>query len=184
MRYLFLFISFCSFSQEVFKPLEPQKEFKPLRIANALKADGHLDEAEWDKAPFVNLDFQVEPFQGQKASFNSKIKLLYNNQFLYVAAILHDTVGKNAYRAPNLKRDYAFVENDLIGIAIDGFNDKRNAIVLQSNAYGAQRDLLSFDDRAFLGAIAASTSDWASRLHRAWDDDLRHRRHRVTAKTT
>ena len=75
--------------------------------------------------------------------------MLYNHQFLYVAAILKDTVGKNAYRAPNLKRDYTFVENDLFGIAIDGFNDKRNALVLQSNAYGAQRDLLAFDDRQF-----------------------------------
>ena len=149
MRYLLLFISFCGFSQEVFKPLNPQNEFQPLKIESSLKADGHLDEAEWQNAPSVNLDFQVEPFQGRKASFNSSVKMLYNHQFLYVAAILKDTVGKNAYRAPNLKRDYTFVENDLFGIAIDGFNDKRNALVLQSNAYGAQRDLLSFDDRAF-----------------------------------
>jgi hypothetical protein len=150
MRFtLLLFISFCGFSQEVFKPLEPQKEFKPLRITSALKADGHLDELEWTNAPSVNLDFQVEPNQGQKASFNSTVKLLYNQQFLYVAAILKDSLGKNSYRAPNLMRDYMFVENDLFGIAIDGFNDKRNAIVLQSNAYGAQRDLLAFDDRQF-----------------------------------
>ena len=149
MRYLLLLISFCGFSQEVFKPLNPQNEFQPLKIESSLKADGHLDEAEWQNAPSVNLDFQVEPFQGRKASFNSSVKMLYNHQFLYVAAILKDTVGKNAYRAPNLKRDYTFVENDLFGIAIDGFNDKRNALVLQSNAYGAQRDLLSFDDRAF-----------------------------------
>jgi hypothetical protein len=149
MRYLLLLISFCGFSQEVFKPLNPQKEFQPLKIESSLKADGHLDESEWKNAPSVNLDFQVEPFQGQKASFNSTVKMLYNHQFLYVAAILKDTVGKNAYRAPNLKRDYTFVENDLFGIAIDGFTDKRNALVLQSNAYGAQRDLLSFDDRAF-----------------------------------
>jgi hypothetical protein len=149
MRYLLLLISFCGFSQEVFKPLNPQKEFQPLKIESSLKADGHLDESEWQNAPSVNLDFQVEPFQGQKASFNSTVKMLYNHQFLYVAAILKDTVGKNAYRAPNLKRDYTFVENDLFGIAIDGFNDKRNALVLQSNAYGAQRDLLAFDDRQF-----------------------------------
>ena len=147
--YLLLFISFCGYSQEVFKPLEQRKEFQPLKIERLLKADGHLDEAEWEKAPTVNVDFQVEPYQGKKASFNSTVKLLYNQQFLYVAAILQDSLGKNSYRAPNLKRDYAFVENDLFGIAIDGFNDKRNAIVLQSNAYGAQRDLLSFDDRAF-----------------------------------
>ena len=149
MRYLFLFISFCSFSQEVFSPIIPRKEFKPLKIERALKADGYLDESEWSNAPSTTLDFQVEPFQGNKASFSSQVKMLYNQQFLYVAAILKDTIGKNGYRAPNLKRDYQFVENDLFGIAIDGFNDKRNALVLQSNAYGAQRDLLAFDDRQF-----------------------------------
>ncbi|MHA8091551.1 DUF5916 domain-containing protein [Aquirufa regiilacus] len=149
MRYLLLFISFCGFSQEVFKPLEQRKEFQPLKIERNLKADGYLDESDWQNAPSVKIDFQVEPFQGKKASFNSTVKLLYNQQFLYVAAILRDSVGKNAYRAPNLKRDYEFVENDLFGIAIDGFNDRRNALVLQSNAYGAQRDLLAFDDRQF-----------------------------------
>jgi len=149
MRYLLLFISFCSFSQEVFSPVTPRKEFQPLKIERNLKADGHLDESEWSKAPSVSLDYQVEPFQGSKASFSSEVKMLYNHQFLYVAAILNDTIGKNGYRAPNLKRDYIFTENDLFGIAIDGFNDRRNAIALQSNAYGAQRDLLSFDDRQF-----------------------------------
>jgi hypothetical protein len=147
--YLLLFISFCGFSQEVFKPLEQRKEFRPLKIERALKADGHLDEAEWAQAPTVNLDFQVEPFQGRKASFISTVKLLYNHQYLYVAAILQDSVGKNAYRAPNLKRDYVFSDNESFGISLDGFNDKRNAIVLQSNPYGAQRDLLAFDDRQF-----------------------------------
>jgi hypothetical protein len=149
MRYLFLLLSFCSFSQEVFSPITPRKEFQPLKIERTIKADGYLDEVEWSNAPTTSLEFQVEPFQGNKATFSSRVKMLYNQQFLYVAAILKDTIGKNGYRAPNLKRDYTFVENDLFGIAIDGFNDKRNALVLQSNAYGAQRDLLAFDDRQF-----------------------------------
>ena len=67
MRYLFLFISFCSFSQEVFSPLVPRKEFQPLKIERALKADGNLDEVEWSNAPYLGIDFQVEPFQGNKA---------------------------------------------------------------------------------------------------------------------
>jgi hypothetical protein len=147
--YLLLFISFCGYSQEVFKPLEKRMEFHPLKIERTLKADGHLDEDQWMKAPAVNLDFQVEPFQGRKASFQSTVKLLYNQQFMYVAAILQDSSGKNSYRAPNLKRDFVFLENEAFGIALDGFNDRRNAIVLQANAYGAQRDLLSFDDRQY-----------------------------------
>ena len=124
MRYLFLFISFCSFSQEVFSPIIPRKEFQPLKIERALKADGYLDEVEWKKAPSVLLDYQVEPFQGRKSSFSSVVKMLYNHQYLYVAAILQDSVGMNSYRAPNLKRDFSFLENETFGLSIDGFNDK------------------------------------------------------------
>ena len=76
MRYLLLLISFCGFSQEVFKPLNPQKEFQPLKIESSLKADGHLDESEWINAPTVHLDFQVEPFQGNKASFSNNKKFI------------------------------------------------------------------------------------------------------------
>lgn len=74
--------------------MEPRKELHPLKIEGALKADGHLDEEEWIKAPAVNLAFQVEPFQGRKASFNSTVKLLYNHQFLYLAAIMKDSTGR------------------------------------------------------------------------------------------
>ena len=84
MRYLLLFISFCSFSQEVFKPISPQKEFQPLKIERNLKADGHLDESEWQKAPSISLDYQVEPFQGSKASFSSEVKMLYNHCYRWI----------------------------------------------------------------------------------------------------
>ena len=146
---LFFSFSFVAVGQQVFAPLANQMNLKPLRIDENIKADGHLDEAIWKQATAIHLDFQVEPFQGNKASFKTEVKVVYNHKYLYVAAIAHDTIGRNQYRSPNLKRDYMFEENDLFGIALDGFNDKRNAIVLQSNAYGVQRDLLSFDDRQY-----------------------------------
>lgn len=147
--FICLLVSSTLSAQNVFSPAEKPIEYHPLHMDETLKADGQLDEAIWKKAPVTYLDFQVEPFQGNKSSFQTEVRVVYNHQFLYVGAILHDTIGRNKFRAPNLKRDYEFVENDLFGIAIDGFQDKRNALVLQSNAYGAQRDLLSFDDRQF-----------------------------------
>jgi len=138
---------FCQcFGQDIFTPLNDKKQVTSYSIKSHLKVDGHLDEPEWNLAKPIYLDFQVEPFQGKLASFKTSIRLLSNQHFLYVAAINYDTIGKNKFRAPNLKRDYAYSENDLLGIAIDAFNDHRNAIVFQSNAYGVQRDLLSFDD--------------------------------------
>ena len=146
---LSLFISVPLYSQSVFSPAEKPVQYQPIHVDETIKADGLLDEPVWKNAQPLYLDYQVEPFQGNKASFKSEVRVLYNHKFLYVSAILHDTIGRNGFRAPNLKRDYEFVENDLFGIALDGFQDKRNALVLQSNAYGAQRDLLSFDDRQF-----------------------------------
>ena len=135
--YIFLLISTSVTAQNVFSPAEKPVEYHPLHVDEFLKADGHLDEAIWKKAAVTYLDYQVEPFQGNKASFKTEVRIVYNHQYLYVGAILHDTIGRNKFRAPNLKRDYEFIENDLFGIAIDGFQDKRNALVLQSNAYGA-----------------------------------------------
>jgi len=55
-------------------------------------------------------------------------------------------VGRKAIRAPDFKRDFDFRSHDLVSIAFDGFNDKRNAMTFVTNAFGVQRDLLSFDD--------------------------------------
>jgi hypothetical protein len=149
LKYLLFFFPFISLAQEVFNPSTTPLELIPKAIDVNMKADGLLDEPAWKDAKSIFLNFQVEPFQGRKASFSSEVKVMYNQNFLYVGAILRDTIGRNRFRSPNLKRDYVFQENDLFGIALDGFLDKRNALVLQSNAYGVQRDLLAFDDRQY-----------------------------------
>ena len=149
LKYLLFFFPFISLAQEVFNPSTTPLELTPKAIDVNMKADGLLDEPAWKDAKSIFLNFQVEPFQGRKASFSSEVKVMYNQNFLYVGAILRDTIGRNRFRSPNLKRDYVFQENDLFGIALDGFLDKRNALVLQSNAYGVQRDLLAFDDRQY-----------------------------------
>lgn len=149
LKYFLFLFPFISLAQEVFNPSTTPLELIPKAIDVNMKADGLLDEPAWKDAKSILLNFQVEPFQGRKASFSSEVKVMYNQNFLYVGAILRDTIGRNRFRSPNLKRDYVFQENDLFGIALDGFLDKRNALVLQSNAYGVQRDLLAFDDRQY-----------------------------------
>lgn len=149
LKYFLFLFPFISLAQEVFNPSTTPLELIPKAIDVNMKADGLLDEPAWKDAKSIFLNFQVEPFQGRKASFSSEVKVMYNQNFLYVGAILRDTIGRNRFRSPNLKRDYVFQENDLFGIALDGFLDKRNALVLQSNAYGVQRDLLAFDDRQY-----------------------------------
>jgi hypothetical protein len=111
--------------------------------------DGLLDEMTWKKAPITSNFTQIEPKPGTPANFLTEVQSAYDEQYLYFGIIAHDSVKARRYRAPDMRRDFSFQSHDLVGITIDGFNDGRNSMTFFVNAYGAQRDYLSFDDSYF-----------------------------------
>ncbi|RIV17670.1 hypothetical protein DYU11_30975 [Fibrisoma montanum] len=133
----------------IFAPLSVRKVITATEIKTNLKVDGSLSEAEWLLAQPTRHFFQVEPFQGQPLGSDTDVRVLYNRQFLYVAAFNRDSTGRKALRSPNFRRDFAPIAHDFFGVAIDGFNDRRNAMSFVTNAYGTQRDLLTFDDQLY-----------------------------------
>src|SRR4029078_2660150 len=66
--------------------------------------------------------------------------------FIYFGIFSRDPLGRKAIRATHFKRDFNYLAHDLVTLTFDGFNDKRNAMCFASNAFGVQRDYLSFDD--------------------------------------
>src|ERR1035438_6502153 len=122
------------------------KEIRAIQIENRLNIDGILNEPEWALAPAPPHFVQIEPEQGKPAHFETKIKVLYNKVYLYVGIIALDTLGKKAIMATDFIRDFDITRHDLVSLAFDGFNDHRNAMSFLTNAYGVQKDLLSFDD--------------------------------------
>ena len=144
----FLFIAITSICQDaiVFKPDSIRKEITAVQITSSLRIDGLLNEPEWSLAKASPRFTQIEPHQNAAPNFETYIRVLYNRQFLYISVFAQDTLGRKAIRAPDFKRDFDFRSHDLVSIAFDGFNDKRNAMTFVTNAFGVQRDLLSFDD--------------------------------------
>ena len=145
---LLIFITLKAFSQdaEFFKPDSVRKEIKAISITSSIHIDGLLNEPEWKLAKPSPQFIQIEPYQGKKPNFETEVKVLYNRKFLYFGITAHDSLGKKAIRATDFKRDFDFRQHDLVSLAFDAFNDKRNAMSFVANAYGVQRDLLSFDD--------------------------------------
>lgn len=131
---------------EVFPPNPVKRSLGAVKIEGSLKVDGHLNEAQWRQANVASDFTQVEPFQGQKATQQTEIRVLFNRQFLYFGVFSKDSLGKKALRAIDFKRDFDFRQHDLINLSFDGFKDERNAMVFATNPYGVQRDLLAFDD--------------------------------------
>ncbi len=130
----------------VFKPDSIRKSIHALRIDGSLKVDGQFKEPEWRQTKPSPSFVMIEPFQGNKPNHPTDVRVLYNKQFLYVGIFARDTMGKKALRATDFKRDFNFLSHDMVSLAFDGFNDKRNAMAFSMNPFGVQRDLLAFDD--------------------------------------
>src|SRR4051812_42877534 len=145
---LLCFISLKTLSQnaEIFKPDSIRKEIDAIHITTSLHIDGVLSESEWKLAKPSPHFTQIEPHQGAAPNFETCIKVLYNKDYLYFGIFSKDSLGRKAIRATDFKRDFDYRQHDLVNIAFDGFNDKRNAMCFATNAYGVQRDYLAFDD--------------------------------------
>ena len=161
---------------DFFKPDSVRRQLKAVKISTTINIDGKLDEPEWALAPPSPQFIQVEPNQGKPTAFETRVKVLYNQKYLYFGIILNDPLGKKAIRATDFIRDFDFMKHDLINLSFDAFNDKRNAMVFATNAYGVQRDLLAFDDLYFdidwngLWEVRTTRSDsgWVAEIAIPW----------------
>ncbi len=131
---------------DIFKPNPNRRQLKAVKIFTNIKIDGLLNEPEWALTPGASEFIQADPDQGKPSRFVTVVKVLYNQKYLYIGVISKDPLGKRAIMATDFARDFDFTKHDLVNLAFDTFNDQRNAIVFATNAYGVQRDLLSFDD--------------------------------------
>jgi Domain of unknown function (DUF5916)/Carbohydrate family 9 binding domain-like len=148
---ILLVISRLAIAQDgdIFLPQNPSKEIFGRKINDNITINGKMDESVWANTPTANGFFKQFPNQGGSPKFDTKVKILYNQKNLYFGFFCADSLGKKGVRVPDLQRDFDFFEFDLVGVSLDPFLDKRNTISFQTNPYGVQRDLLTFDDTFF-----------------------------------
>ncbi|MFL5789225.1 MAG: DUF5916 domain-containing protein [Flavisolibacter sp.] len=170
-------------SSDIFKPDSLRKEINAIKIQSSLRIDGVLNESEWLLARSSPDFIEIEPNQGATPEFKTIVKVLYNRQNLYVGIFAKDRMGKKAIRATDFKRDFNYMAHDHVVVTFDGFNDNRNAMCFATNAYGVQRDYLSFDDLYFdidwdgLWKVRTTRTDsgWYAEMEIPWQT-LRYRK--------
>jgi hypothetical protein len=127
-----------------------------VRTAKPIELDGKVDEPQWQAAP-VFTDFVTSyPDPGARPSQKTELRVLYDDDNLYVSMICFDTEPGRIV-APLDRRDN-MPPSDNVAIAIDSAHDRRTANYFQVNAAGVLRDQLWYDD-------TQSTSSWNA----VWD---------------
>lgn len=145
----FVQTAFLQHSDNNFPPPEGPLEIVVKKVSTKIQIDGKLDESDWELAAPVSDFFRREPRQGGVIRYETQVKFLYNDKYLYVGAFCKDSVGLKGIRVQDLRRDFSWGENDIFGIALDPQNLKQYTQAFQTTSYGNQRDFQNFGGNVF-----------------------------------
>ena len=122
-----------------------ERRLTAVRTKARIVLDGSLDERDWREAPAAKNFIQSDPHEGEPATFDTEVRILFDDQNLYI--------GMNAYDDEPDKliirdrtRDYNTRSVDSFLITLDTFNDRRNSYMFQTNPAGAKYDNQLFNE--------------------------------------
>ena len=130
---LFLVI-FCSGLNAAEKPV-----VTAARIIAAPKIDGQLSELIWQNAPVVSGFVQNQPSTGNPSQHNSQVKIVYDNDAIYIGAFLAD-VDKDSISETLTQRDETGF-SDWFVVMLDPYQAGINGVGLCVTAAGVQVDV-------------------------------------------
>lgn len=114
------------------------------KLNSPIDIDGKLDEPVWHNGSRFENFIQVNPNEGQPASERTKIKIAYDEEYLYLGAFMFDS-NPDLIMARLTRRDEE-VNADNIVLCLDPYNDKRSGYYFGLNAAGTQFDGVLYND--------------------------------------
>jgi hypothetical protein len=108
--------------------------------------DGRLDDPAWAGAPVADGFVQAEPREGAPATEASEVRVLYDDQAIYVAFRAFDRTP-DAIAAQLTRRDQGS-HSDRVHVIIDSYHDRRTAFHFAVNPLGVKLDLYRYEDTA------------------------------------
>lgn len=117
------------------------REIKAARVSEAPQIDGILDDSVWSNAPVAEEFFQYEPHNDRPAGQQTQVRVLYDNDALYIGARLEDDEARKILTELGPRDSGNDVNADLFWIDINPFNDGINGFRFMVSASGVQTDI-------------------------------------------
>ncbi len=142
-------------------------EYHIHRAASAITVDGDGSDAAWQQAELANEFYQVLPMDTGRAAVRTEVRMLYDDQFVYLLAVNHD-LATGPWMVESLRRDWNFVKNDNFIFFLDPFDDQTNGFTFGANAEGAPWDGILYDggkadlswESRWWSAVKATDNQW------------------------
>jgi len=128
-----IFFSFVSFAQN------SNKIANATRIKTPPKIDGLLNDSVWQKAEIAGGFRQYQPYWDSAAYQKTEVRILYDDNAVYVGAMMWDTAPDSVLRQLG-NRDNNNLNADAFTIEFDTYNNQNDAYTFQVWASGVQYD--------------------------------------------
>ena len=116
-----------------------ERSLTALKITQSIKIDGNLDETAWKEAAMADSFILNSPQYGVPASQRSVVRVLYNDQAIYVSAYLYDDpalIRKQLTSRDGEQRN----DVDYFSVFFDTYNDDQNGFQFLVTSRNVQSD--------------------------------------------
>ncbi len=134
-----IFLTLFFLSLWVFVSGQERRVYTTRRIEEAPRIDGLLDDSCWQKGTWSGDFTQRQPRDGAKPSQATFFKILYDDNFIYVAIKALDN-EPDKIDSRMTRRDKQ--EGDMVGVHFDSYFDKRTSFSFFVNAGGVKSDVI------------------------------------------
>jgi hypothetical protein len=107
------------------------------RLNGTIRIDGSLNDAQWRIAQPITQFTQLDPSEGKPASERTEIRFLYDDDALYVGAMMYD---HERPRGRLGRRDMPMSASDWLTVILDTNHDHITAVGFEVNPLGVRRD--------------------------------------------
>ena len=147
---LLLFAGLISYSQNI--------SIEATRVFQAPKIDGSLDDAAWINAPIATNFIQNSPNVGQPANQKSEVKIVYDNNAIYIGAYLYDDPAE-IRKQFTARDDEGQKDVDYFSVFFDTYHDRQNGFQFLVTSANVQSDA-KLDPNAQTGFGSYGDKTW------------------------
>ncbi|ODT97933.1 MAG: hypothetical protein ABS79_06710 [Planctomycetes bacterium SCN 63-9] len=119
------------------KPAPAPRGYVAYRARQPIKVDGKLDDADWKSAPWTQAFVDIEGSRRPNPRFRTRAKMLWDDEFLYVAAQLDEP---HVWGTLTKHESVIFQDNDF-EVFIDPDGDNHEYYEIEMNALNTEWDL-------------------------------------------
>jgi Carbohydrate family 9 binding domain-like len=159
------------------QPTAPLEDDRPTLAARRRSApvtiDGHLDEPDWQGAEAATGFLQRDPDEGQPATEDTKVRILFDDEAIYVGARMWDRTPAGIARRLTRRDGDSDDLADALHVGFDSRHDHLTGNIFSVTAAGTQSDAVIFNDSSDDDSWDAVWESAVQIDERGWTAELR-----------